>query len=548
MLRLIARLTCVVVLLPVAATAAERSVPLIDAAREGDVKALRVLLQQGVEVNLPEPDGSTALHWAADRGDLLAIDLLLRAGARATVSNRYGVTPLSLAAASGNAAIVDRLIKSGANPNAVVYGGETVLMTAARAGRTDTVRTLIEAGADANAREATRGQTALMWAAAEGHADVIRVLIEHGADIGATSHGPSSPEDITAGDWYYSRPAPRLDVFTPLQFAVQAGHVEATAALLEAGGNINDETPDGSRPASSSAARCSSANVTRGVNPCRSREDLTVGHNDVDSLTNPMGLLTLAIANAHFDVTALLIEKGADVNAANVGWTPLHQLVRVGTTNILHGPPRPRPAGRVTRMHIAKMLLAHGADVDARTTKPWQDGYRGSYGVNATPFLLAAKGADTQMMLLLAANGADVTATNALGTSSLMAAAGVEMSNPNEDSGRDADALAALRLALKLGAGEIDAVNQQGDTALHGAIRRALPEFAKLLVEHGAKLDVRNKGGLRPIDLALGRLGGVAGIRLEAAKMLHERMLARGLTPPELTVDKDLYNFGVKVE
>ena len=506
MLRLTARLLCAMVLLPVAAAAAERSVPLIDAAREGDEKALYALLQQRVDVDEREPDGSTALHWAADRGDLMAIDLLLQAGARATVSNRYGVTPLSLAAGSGNAAIVDRLIKSGANSNAVLYGSETVLMTAARGGRTDAVMVLIEAGADVNAREATRGQTALMWAAAEGHADVIRVLIEHGADIGATSHGPASPEETTAGDWFYKRAAPRLDTFTPLQFAVQAGHVEATAALLEARGNINDETPDG------------------------------------------MDLLTLVIANGHFDLAALLIGKGANVNAVNVGWTPLHQLVRVGTTNILHGPPRPpRSAGRVTSMDIARMLLAHGADVDARTTKPWNDGYRGTFAVNATPFLLAAKGADTQMMLLLASHGADVTAANVLRTSPLMAAAGVEMGNPNEDSGRDADALEALRVALELGAGEIDAVNEQGDTALHGAIRRPSSEFARLLVEHGAKLDIRNKEGLMPIDLALGGLS-VAGIRLETAKMLHETMRARGLIPPELKVDKDRYNFGVKVD
>ena len=506
MLRLTARLLCAMVLLPVAAAAAERSVLLIDAAREGDVNALHGLLQQHVDVNEPEPDGSTALHWAADRGDLMAIDLLLQAGARATVSNRYGVTPLSLAAGNGNAAIVDRLIKSGANPTAVLEGGETALMTAARTGGTDAVLVLIEAGADVNACEATRGQTALMWAAAEGHADVIRVLIGRGADIGATSHGPASPEETTAGDWFYKRAAPRLDAFTPLQFAVQAGHVDATAALLKAGGNINDETPDG------------------------------------------MDLLTLVIANGHFDLAALLIEKGADVNAANVGWTPLHQLVRVGTTNILHGPPRlSRSAGRVTSMDIARMLLAYDADVDARTTKPWNDGYRGTFAVNATPFLLAAKGADTQMMLLLAAHGADVTAANVLGTSPLMAAAGVEMGNPNEDSGRDADAIEALRVALELGAGEINAVNEQGNTALHGSIRRPSSEFARLLVEHGAKLDIRNKEGLLPIDLALGGLS-VAGIRPETAKMLHETMRVRGLIPPELKVDKDRYNFGVKVD
>jgi uncharacterized protein len=482
---------------------------LIEAAKSADVKAIRLLLSQKTDVNAPAPDGTTALHWAAHYGDLEAVETLLRAGANATATTRLGVTPLSLAAASGNAAIVQLLVKHGANPNTTVKGGETVLMTAARAGRAEAARALIEAGADVNATEQTRGQTALMWAAAEGHSDVIRLLVQRGADINAVSHSPSSPEGITDGASLYSRSTPRVDVFTPLQFAVRAGRLDAVRALLELGASLADETPQG------------------------------------------MGVIALAIGNAHYDVAALLIEKGADVNASKVGWTPLHQVARTRTLNVGQFPV-PRSVSRLTGLDIAKMLLARGAAVDARTTKgTWQDGWRTGFGSRATAFLVAAKGGDAQMMLLLAAHGADVSAVNANGTNAIMAAAGVEMANANEDSGTDADSLAALTVALKLGAGDINAVDKNGDTAVHGAVFRQTQANLQLLAAYGAKLDVKNKRGALPIEEARdGVTGGNtarSSPRPEAAKVLYSLMVERGLNPPDPTVNKSRYNFGVAV-
>src|SRR5262249_7912466 len=147
-------------------------------------------------------------------------------------TTRYGVTPLSLAAASGNARTVELLVNAGADVNTAGRGGETALMTAARAGRAEAVGVLLTHGANPNAREETRGQTALMWAAAEGHADIVQLLVKHGADVRAVSHAPSADPHITDGEEAPNasggkRIAPRVDVFTPLQFAVQAGHVDA---------------------------------------------------------------------------------------------------------------------------------------------------------------------------------------------------------------------------------------------------------------------------------------------------------------------------------
>jgi ankyrin repeat protein len=554
----------VALLLPVAAVASGRAVPLAEAVKHRDLDAVRALLQQRVDVNASEPDGSTALHWAAHQGDADAVDLLLRAGASADAANRYGATPLALAAANGNATVVGRLLEGGADPGTAWPGGETVLMTAARAGRLDAVRVLLahqgtapsrsgrqgtapsrsgrqgtapsrsgrqgtapsrsgRQGADVNAREATRGQTALMWAAAEGHADVIRALVGAGADMRAVSHGPSGVKDPdkvakSSNSRYERRPVPRLDRFTSLQFAVHAGQIEAARALIDLGASLADETPEG------------------------------------------MGLVTLAIANAHYELAAVLAEKGADVNAAKVGFAPLHQLVRVRTLNIGQFFP-PVPTGRLTAPELANVLIQHGADVDARTTKGFPDGHRFAFGLNATPFLLAAKGGDVPMMQVLAEHGSDVRAVNANGTNAIMAAAGVEMFNPNEDSGTDADGLAALKLAVELGAGDINAANKDGNTALHGAVFRTTTDAIKFLVETGARLDVKNKPkcvysagcsgqnpeGYTPYGLAVGGLGMLGSYRPEAAALLRELMIARGLTP-EAKEDKDKYSFGVTVK
>ena len=486
------RACAALLLIPIATVAAGRHGALIEAVKAKDLQAARALLQQAVDVNATEPDGSTALHWAAYRDDVAMVDALLEADANANVTTRFGATPLSLAATNGNAAVIERLLGAGVDPNAATSGSETALMTAARAGSAAVVRVLLAHGADPNAREQTRGQTALMWAAAQGHHEVIRALVAAGADIRATSRAPvaAAVTEGRRGDDRYQRTVPRIDVFTPLLFAVRAGRLSAVRALLDAGADVNETLPSG------------------------------------------MSASTLATVNAHYELAALLLDQGADPNASQQGWTPLHQVVRTRTLGV-GWIPHPVPTGRLSSMDLAKKLLAHGARIDARMTKRIVDGWRGSFNfVGATPFLLAAKGADLEMMRFLVAEGADVSAVNANGTNALMLGAGVELFNQNEDGGTNEEALEVTKFALELG-GDVNVANKNGDTPLHGAAYRGANAVVQLLVDRGARLDPRNKRGLTPLQVANGDVPALQGIqrRPPTVALLRELMLARALKP-----------------
>jgi ankyrin repeat protein len=468
--------------------AAGREAPLVEAAKAGDTTAVRNRLLQGQPANVASIDGTTPLHWAAYHENAAMVDLLVHAGADINAANRYGATPLSLASATGNAAVIERLLKAGADPNAASPGGETALMTVSRTGSVDAVKALLAYKADVNAREATRGQTALMWAAGEGHADVIKLLLEAGADLHATSHAPAAAA-MSVGGSTYRRGVARMDVFTPVLIAVRAGQIEAAGALLDAGANVNETTPDGT------------------------------------------SALVLAIHNARYDMAAFLLERRADPNLAGQGWTALHQLLRTRSLNIGFFP-HPEATGRTSGIELARKLIEHGADVNARITRPIADGYRNFWVQNdATPLLMAAKGADAEMMRLLAAHGANPALTNKMGTTPLMAASGVEMFNPNEDSGTNEEALEAVTVALELGA-DVNQANNAGDTPLHGAAWRAANGIIQLLVDRGARLDAKNKSGMTPLQIANGEEEGrVANINIRpwAVDLLVKLMKERGV-------------------
>jgi uncharacterized protein len=169
-----------------------------DAAQRGDRAAVQKLILQKVDVNAPQVDGATALHWAVYRQDTELTDALIRAGANVKATNRTGVTPLEMAALYGNAALIDRLIKAGADAKQKGPNGETMLMFAARNGNPQAVQVLLEAGVDVNARETIRGTTALMWAIEQKHPEAVKVLLAGGADHSAKSGGAGLPRNYMA--------------------------------------------------------------------------------------------------------------------------------------------------------------------------------------------------------------------------------------------------------------------------------------------------------------------------------------------------------------
>ena len=394
--------------------------PLVAAVKSLDRSTARSLIRQGADVNLAQPDGTTALYWAAEKNDPELVGLLIQAGADANAASRYGYTPLFMAALNGNGAIVEALLKAGGNSNAATSDGETPLMIAARTGIVSAVSVLLAHGANPNAVEQQRGQTALMWAAGEGHAEVIEALIQRGADVGARS---------TQG-------------WTSILFAARNGRRDALRVLLDAGANVNDALARPARQGRGSAA--APATETSGASA-----------------------LLLAVGSNHHELAAYLLERGADPNAANEGWTALHQItwMRKPAQTASAGP---HGSGEMDSLELVRRLAARGADLNARMRRRASVGPTDLNMVGATAFIMAARTGDAPMMRLLASLGADPLLTNDDNTTPLMAAAGLGTHEPGADPGTEPEAFEAVKLALELG-GDVNAVNKDGDTAMHGA-------------------------------------------------------------------------------
>lgn len=468
----ICSLSVVLLAAPVAGTAAAGDDALMEAARSGNVEMLRTLIARRADVNAAEADGTTALHWAVQQDNLEAAELLMRAGADVKAANRYGVTPLWAACTNGNAAMISRLLDAGADANTVLPEGETALMTAARTGRVEAIRVLLARGAAVNPVEGWRKQTALMWASAEGHLDAVKVLLEAGADIQARSAGEGK--------------------FTAFLFAVRAGRRDVVDALLDAGADVNDR------------------------------------------LSDTTSALHLAIINAHFELAANLVKRGAQVNDAGPGWTPLHQLMWTRRPNQNRGLLPPTSTGSLTSMDLAKVLIDHGANPNARMTRqPTKDLHRHmGTRLGSTPLLNAAKLADPEMMRFLLANGADPTLKTVTNTTLLMWAAGVGIWNIGESAGTNEEALEAVKVALETGA-DVNAVDDRNETALHGAAYRGADEIVKLLVERGANVNVKNENGWTPLVITEGVFyPNTFQRRLDTAELL--RSLGAEPSPPDV--------------
>ena len=423
---------------------------IIDAAKHADRALLLSMVERKDDVNVTDADGTTALHWASYNDDRESADLLIRAGARVNAANDLGATPLWLASQNGSADMVRRLLQAGAFPNVALSAGETPLMVASRGGYPDVVDLLAAKGADVNAR-AGRGQTALMWAVAQKHPAVARRLIAHGADVHARSNSWTQVMAVSPhGLPEYNRAIPH-GADTALLFAARVGDVESAAVLLGAGANANDADAWG------------------------------------------VSALVLAAHSGFLDLVALLLDKGADPEADATGFNALHIAI-MRRDNAM-----------------ARALLARGANPNARlrtwtpTRRASRDWYFAPELVGATPFWLAARFAQPEMMRLLAQHGADPTVVHTPSyhvfdtavprsetLTSLMAAVGaggdgsarawVRATSPEPEP----QVLQAAALAIELGA-DVNAVNTDGRTALDGAEALKYQSVVNLLVQKGAR-------------------------------------------------------------
>jgi ankyrin repeat protein len=459
---------------------------LVDAAAKPDIETVRKLVAEHIDVNTPQPDGTTALHWAAHWDDRELADLLIRAGANPKTTNAYGGTPLSEACTNADAAMIVKLLKAGADPNARSSEGETALMTAARTGSVESVKALLDHGADVNAREQWLGQTALMWAVAENHPAVVDLLIAHGADVNARS---TVREEKIKNKWLTANVVspPPHGGFTALLYAARQNSLQAAQMLVKAGADLNLTDPDGT------------------------------------------SALVIAIINAHYDLPIYLLEHGADPNIADkFGRAALYAAVDMHTLEKSATRPDPKETDKATSLDVVKAALAHGANPNLALKEPTPG--RGSLdvpdrylGEGATPFLRAAKTGDAVVMRLLLDNGADAKVVTKDHTTAMILASGLSwvMGITNVD---ERDALEAIKICIEHGV-DVNAANDKGETALHGAATSGRDQVVAFLAEKGAKLDVKDKQERTPLEVAMG-VGARAGAAHESTAALLRKLMA----------------------
>jgi uncharacterized protein len=486
---LLTSILALILVLPVMRGQAAGDSPLVAAAKNDDLTAVRALLAKRVNVNEPARDGSTALLWSAYNANIEMTRVLVAAGAAVNTPNHYGITPLLQASRTGDAAMIGMLIKAGADIAAAHPDGETPLMAASRTGHIDAVKMLVEAGANANIADAYQQETPLMWAAAEGHVAVVNELLKAGADPNRTAH-INGIEERKHGDH-------PTGGFTALHFATRNGHADVVAALIKGGADPKLANGDGLTPS------------------------------------------MVAIANDRFDLAAKLLELGADPNDGSLYFAvDMHD----ATTDMrAHDGSRLRAnfENRLTSLDLIKLLLDKGADPN----KPFQGQVHNTTlccdpEVNSSPFYRAALASDVEALKLMLAHGAKAdwspSEFKKPGAPAGPAGAGGGGRGVNANVGKTAaymtmsggrgaafaagpgfdrigappfrepgnrDPVEALKVLLQAGA-DANGKAADGSTLLHQAVTVRRTDAIRALVAAGAKLDAVNKDNLTPLLLA----------------------------------------------
>jgi uncharacterized protein len=504
-------------------TAAESDLRVVQAAKKNDSTVIKVLIQQKAPVNVREGDGSTALLWAAYYSNLEMARALLAAGADPKVGNRLGLTPLLQACELGYSPIVELLLKAGVDVNAASPAGLTPLMAAASAADVEPVKLLLASGAQVNAREPGQSQTALMFAAAEGNLQIVQALLKAGADPNAAAK-VASLSRVKMGDQGRDWVIHATGGLTPLMFAAREGHTDVAKAIAESGADLNYANPDG------------------------------------------ITALMLATINDRIDLAAMLIEKGANPNDGSLYEAVQLHNRRTVETNSDATRPRLLHTNTLTPLDLISRMLAKGADplrIATHTLYRPGAGGGGSGGIvnptNETPFARALQSQDVATLSLLLTKKPNLNAPIDGGALPLVLAMGAGGGRggffgfggppapyrfPSERT-----TTAAANLLIEAGA-DVNAVNGAGDAALHAVAQTGDTAMIQILADHGAKLDVKNRAGLTPLDLAMGkrapgaegpgrggppgRGGGPPRPQLEAIQLLRKLQGLPALAPGEM--------------
>ena len=557
-----------------AAFAAIAPSPVADAAARGDKAAVRTLIQQKADVNVPQADGATAIQWAAYRNDLELADILIAAGIDVKKANREGATPLYLASIAGSAPMIEKLLKAGADPNQRGLQGETPLMLAARNGNLDAMKVLLDSKADVNAKEKLRGTTALMWASEQSHPAAISFLLQRGADVGAISS--FDPKGGTA--YLANTVTQRLNSTFGANGQRQGSRAPAVVAAASAAATgaarpaVSAEDAQAQADLQAALAAFGPARNTLGggLTPLvyAARQDclecvkllLEQGKADINQVTHYgwTALLT-ATQNRHYKLGAYLLEHGANPNIGNNGgWTPLY--IASDNRNI-EGGDYPVRNPDMDHLDYIRLLLDKGANVNARNCgkQSTADNCKGDstetrtiftmqwlFEDGATPFLRAAQSGDVKLMKLLLEHGADAKIATAHGVTPLAVAAGIGWVDGVTFEWSIDENFEAVKICLDLGA-DPNVVDDEGRTALHGAAHKGRVKVIQLLADAGAKLDVHDLGSRDtvngallghtwiPIDYTRGlvRVGVQSAITHPDAEALFEKLMAaKGIPVP----------------
>ena len=299
--------------------------------------------------------------------------------------------------------------------------------------------------------------------------------------------------------------------WSPLLFAAREGQIDVARTLLDAGAEVQRSLPVVKQETNTNAAAGRTA--------------------------TGLDAFLLAAANAHYELAALLVDHSANVNNASRGWTALHQVSWVRKAGIAgSNNPAPEGSGTMTSLEFVRKLVEAGADVNARVTSKPPAGITRLHFIGGTPFLLAARTGDADLMRVLAELGADPLLPNEQNTTPIMVAAGVGTSAPGEDPGTEAEVLDAVKVAIDLG-GDLNEVDDNGETVMHGAAYKHLPSVVAFLAEAGADIDVWNQPnahGSTPLDIVEvvgGNFGATVSPSPATGAAIREVLEAAGVVP-----------------